>query len=219
MADWIDVSLPVRTGMTHWPDDPPPRVERVLDLARGDACTLTHLDLSAHTGTHVDAPAHFVAGAATLDDLPADALVGPALVLDIADPRRVTAAELRRARLRRGARVLLRTANSARGTLHAPFAADYVALDLGAARLLATRGVRAVGIDALSIGAPGEEGDEVHRVLLAAGIWVIEGLDLVAAPVGRVDLVCLPLRLASAEGAPARAMVRARLPTRSSVEG
>jgi arylformamidase len=219
VADWIDVTLPVRTGMTHWPDDPPPRVERVLDLARGDACTLTHLDLSAHTGTHVDAPAHFVAGAATLDDLAADALVGPARVLAIADPHRVTATELGRARLRRGERVLLRTANSARGILHAPFAADYVALDLGAARLLAARGVRAVGIDALSIGAPGGEGEEVHRVLFAAGIWVVEGLDLAAAPAGRIDLVCLPLRLAGAEGAPARVMVRPPPPPPSSVEG
>ena len=210
MAGWIDVSLPLHEGMAHWPGDPPPRIERVSDLTRGDACTLTHLDMSAHTGTHVDAPAHFLPGGATLDELPLDALVGPARVVEIADPHLVTAGALRGAHIRRGERVLLRTSNSGRGVLHAPFAADYVALDVDAARFLAARAVCCVGIDALSIGPPGAEGDEVHRLLLAAGIWVIEGLDLAAVRPGRVDLLCLPIRLAGAEGAPARVMLRAR---------
>lgn len=208
-AGWVDISLPLRSGMPNWPDDPPVRITRLHDLARGEACTVSHLDMTVHTGTHVDAPAHYAAGGATLDDMPLDATVGPARVVAIRDPAAIRPVELASLGLVRGERVLFRTANSERRWAERPFDDGYVALSLAAARELARIGVRTVGIDALSVGTR-RDGDDTHRVLLGAGIWVIEGLDLSLVAPGRYELLCLPLRLAGGEGAPARALVRSR---------
>jgi len=201
----IDISTPLRPGMVHWPDDPEPRFERLLDGARGDDCTLTAVSMSAHTGTHVDAPLHYLAGGRTVAEMPLDGLVGPARVVEIADERAVTAAELRRLRVRRGERLLLKTSVSRRAADH--WAPDYPAFTGDAARWLAGRAVVAVGTDALSVDPP--DRSEAHRTLLAAGIWIIEGLRLEEVRPGRYELLCLPLHLA-AEGAPARAVLRRR---------
>ena len=202
----IDISMPLRNGMAHWPGDPAPRIERLMDRRRGDPCTLTMLTVSAHTGTHVDAPAHYLRGGRTVDEMDLAGLVGPARVLEIADAAAVTAAELARHRIRRGDRVLLRTRNSLIGAGRR-LLTDYVALAEDAARFLAERGVLAVGIDALSVDPP--DRDAAHLALLEAGIWIIEGLRLGGVPAGRYELLCLPLRLAT-EGAPARALLRSR---------
>jgi arylformamidase len=202
----IDISMTVRTGMPVWPGDPALRLERVMDLRRGDPCTLTSLAMSAHTGTHVDAPAHYLRGAATVAEMDAGALVGPARVIEIADAAAVTAAELARHRVRRGDRVLLKTRNSLLPESRRP-ARDFVALAADAAAWLAGRGVAAVGIDALSVDPPGC--DDAHHALLGAGVWVIEGLRLAGVAPGPYELLCLPIRL-DAEGAPARALLRRR---------
>jgi cation transport ATPase len=133
----------------------------------------------------------------------------PARVIGIDDPSRVTARELRRRGVRRGERLLLRTRNSEAAGPARRLCSEFVALDRGAAALLAARHVRAVGVDALSIGPPDAEGDEVHRLLLGAGIWIVEGLDLRGVTPGDYELVCLPLKLAGADGAPARAAAAA----------
>jgi arylformamidase len=198
--------MAVRNGMPVWPGDAPPRLERVMDLRRGDPCTLTSLAMSAHTGTHVDAPAHFLRGGRTVAGMDIAALVGPARVLEIADAAAVTAVELARHGVRRGERVLLKTRNSLLPQTQR-LARDYAALAADAAAWLAGRGVVAVGIDALSVDPPGC--DDAHRALLGAGVWVIEGLRLAGVGPGRYELLCLPLRLA-AEGAPARALLRRR---------
>jgi len=202
----IDVSMPLGRGMPRWPGDPPPRIERLLDRRRGDACTLSALALSAHAGTHVDAPAHYLAGGRSVAAMDLAGLIGPARVLEIADAAEVTAAELARHRVRRGDRVLLKTRNSLPG---APgrLARDYVALTAEAAAWLAARGVRAVGVDGLSVDPPAS--DAAHLALLGAGVWIIEGLRLAGVAPGRWELLCLPLHLAT-EGAPARAILRGR---------
>ena len=202
----IDISMPLRNGMVHWPSDPAPRFERLMERRRGDPYTLTALALSVHTGTHVDAPAHYLRGGRTVDEMDLAGLVGPVRVLEIADAAAVTAAELARHRIRRGDRVLFKTRNSliAAGRR---LATDYVALAADAASALAARGVLAVGVDALSVDPP--ECDAAHLALLEAGIWIIEGLRLGGVPAGRYELLCLPLRLAT-EGAPARALLRPR---------
>lgn len=213
---WIDVSVPLRTGMVHWPDNPPVAVERTMDLGRGDACTVSRLSMGAHTGTHVDAPSHFVPGGASLDALPFEAVVGRARVIAIRSPRAVTVEELRRHAIRRGERLLFRTRNSSRCWKTDAFVEDFVYVAADAARYLADRGVRLVGVDYLSVGGYVHDGPETHAALLEAGIWVIEGLDLSKVRPGPVDLVCLPLRLAGSEGAPARAIVRERTARRPS---
>jgi arylformamidase len=202
----IDISMPLRNGMAIWPGDPEPRFERVMECRRGDPCTLTALALSAHTGTHVDAPAHYLRGGRRVDEMELAGLIGPALVLEIADAAEVTAAELRGHRIRRGGRVLLKTRNSLISGGRR-LTTDYVAVAADAAHWLAVRGVLAVGIDALSIDPP--DRDTAHLALLEAGIWIIEGLRLAGVPAGRYELLCLPLRLAT-EGAPARALLRSR---------
>jgi arylformamidase len=204
--DLIDISMPLHGGMVHWPGDPPPRFERVMDRRRGDPCTLTVLTASAHSGTHVDAPAHYLRGGRTVDEMDPAGLIGPARVLEITDAAEVTSDELACHRVRRGDRVLLKTRNSLLPASRR-LTRDYVALSAEAARWLVRRGVAAVGTDALSVDPP--DGDEAHLELLGAGIWIIEGLRLGGVPPGRYELLCLPLRLA-AEGAPARAFLRTR---------
>jgi arylformamidase len=207
---WIDISVRLRTGMVNWPGDPPARISQVLDMERGDPCTVSLLEMGAHTGTHMDAPAHFVRGGVGIDALPLDTAIGSARVIAIQDPESIKPEELRRHRLRRGERILFKTGNSARCWDKDSFVEDFVYLSAAAAQYLADRQVRLVGIDYLSVGGFRADGVETHQALLQAGIWIIEGLNLKRVRPGRVQLVCLPLRIAGADGAPCRAIVRPR---------
>jgi arylformamidase len=205
---WIDVSVPLRSGMVHWPGDPAVSIELVAAMARGDDADVTALNIGAHTGTHMDAPSHFVPGAASLDALDPDAVLGPARVISITDPVAVTAAELERHGIEPGERLLFRTSNSDRCWSTDDFVEDFVYISEDAAALLAERRVRLVGIDYLSVGGFHADGVAIHRRLLGAGVWILEGLDLRGASPGRYEMACLPLRLAGAEGAPARVLLR-----------
>jgi arylformamidase len=207
-VSWIDVSVPVRTGMIVYDGDPPVRIERVMEIARGDLANLSGMELGAHTGTHIDAPLHFIDGAPGVDRLQLDALIGPAVVADARGaPGNIDAAALAALDVPEDTeRLLLRTRN---GDLwdRGAFTPEYVGVADDAARELVRRGVRLLGIDYLSI-APSADPAPTHRVLLEAGVVVVEGLDLRAAPAGRYELICLPLRLEGADGAPARALLR-----------
>ncbi|QLA16830.1 cyclase family protein [Desulfolutivibrio sulfoxidireducens] len=207
-SPWIDISLPLREGMAVWPGDPPTRLRRVQDLAVGDSCTLTAIEMCAHAGTHLDAPAHHLRDGPGIEGMPVEAGIGPARVIAIADTKAITAGELARHAIRRGERLLFKTANSARPATTDVFSQDFVHITADAARFLARRKVRLVGVDALSVGAFAGDGGEVHRELLGAGVWLLEGLDLSRVAPGPVRLVCLPLRIPGADGAPARAVVR-----------
>jgi arylformamidase len=177
---WIDISTPIRDGMPHWPGDPDVRVWRFSSIEYGGA-NVTALSMCAHTGTHVDAPLHYVPGGASVDELPPEVGLGPARVVAEAPGD-----------CRPGERILFKGS----------------ALTLEAARQLARAGLRLAGVDSLSAGPAGAEGDEIHRVLLEAGVWILEGLDLSAVEPGQYELLCLPLRIAGADGAPARAFLR-----------
>lgn len=207
---WIDISVPLRNGMVHWPTDQEVRIERKLAIGRGDAMNLTAASMSMHTGTHMDAPLHFLAGTPAIDRMPLDATVGGARVLDFPASKSIGPADLEPYAIDPGERILLKTSNSHRCWRTDEFVADFVAVTPDGARHLAARGIRAVGIDYISIGPYGAEGDETHRILMAAGIWIIEGLNLSAVEPGEYDLVCLPLKVLDSDGAPARAIVRRR---------
>jgi len=207
---WIDVSVPLKTGMVHWPGDPAVEVTRPQNLDRGDSCTVSFLQMGVHSGTHMDAPAHFVRGGRTIDQLPLDAVIGPARVIDIQSTGSVEPKKLARHRIRRGERILFRTRNSRRCWREDDFMTDFVYISPVAAEWLAERQVRTVGVDYLSVGAFKKSGRATHLALLGAGIWIIEGLNLSKVRPGPVDLICLPLRLLGAEGAPARVVVRLR---------
>ncbi len=207
---WIDASLSLVNGMAYWPGNPPFRTQRVKDLKRGDHSNVSLLSLGSHTGTHMDAPVHFLKGGKGIDAMPYEASNGPARVLWIPGRGEISADALERHRIRRGERLLLKTANSTRLAKRRRFTKDFVHLSTQACELLARRGVRCVGVDYLSVGGYHTNGGEVHRLLLGAGIWIIEGLDLSRVSSGRHELACLPLKIAGGDGAPARALLRKR---------
>ena len=188
----IDVSVPVRPGMVTYPGDPEVRLERVSSIAEGEIANISRLDFGVHTGTHVDAPVHFVDGAAGAETLPLDVLVGPCVVVDGLEPAAVPAGS---------ERVLFKTPNG-RLWERDDFADDFVKLDGEGAQALVAGGVRLVGIDYLSIGD-----EEAHQVLLEAGIVAVEGLDLRRVEPGKYLLVCAPLKLVGSDGAPARVLL------------
>jgi arylformamidase len=204
----IDISVPNGPGQHVYPGDPAPRVDRAKQIARGDVCNVSLLTMGSHTGTHVDAPYHFIDGGPRLGEVPLDRMVGEAVVLDLRGRSAVGGDALADAAIRSGDIVLCLTDNSARWG--APdFQRDFTYLTLDAARLLVGRGVRAVGIDYLSIEQFGSREFPVHLLLLGAGVFIIEGLDLRGVDPGRYTLVCLPLKFPELDGAPARAVLLA----------
>jgi len=207
-AGWIDVSVTVRSGMPHWPDNPPIVMERVLDLSRGDAANVSHLAMGVHSGTHMDGPVHFIHEGPGLDEMPLAATMGEARVIEIEDPKEIAAEELARHGLRAGERILFRTSNSIRCWQASSFIEDFVYISEQAARYLAETRVRTVGVDYLSVGGYHADGALIHRILLEAGIWIIEGLDLSPVTGGRYEMICLPVKLHGSDGAPARAILR-----------
>jgi arylformamidase len=209
-AAWIDVSVPIRNGMHEWPGDAPFESTVVADVDRGDDYSLTKNRLTWHLGTHMDAPGHFVRGGARIDQFPLEAGMGPARVVGISHPRLVTAAELRRCAIRRGERILFRTRNSNVCWKAPRFSERFVAIAADAAQLLAERRVTLVGIDYLSIDPYESTEMAAHKILLGAGVWVIEGLNLSRVSPGRYDLACLPLRIEGGDGSPVRAMLKSR---------
>ena len=207
-SSWIDVSVALRNGMVHWPGDPQFEIERVHDMSEGDSNNLSRIHMGAHSGTHIDAPLHFIASGKGIDEMPLEVTVGRARVIEISDTVSIKPRELRHHRIQRGERILFKTSNSPRLWKTNSFVEDFVFISKEAARFLAERGVMLVGIDYLSVGGYKRNGSEVHRMLLEAGIWLIEGLDLSRVAPGKYELICLPLKILNGEGAPARAVLR-----------
>lgn len=193
----IDISVPIRTGMIIYPGDPEVRLERVKAIADGESANISKLDFGVHTGTHVDAPSHFIDGAAGAEALPLDALNGPCEVvaMDSLDESAVAAVPAGTER------VLFKTPNSELWAQDS-FPDEFERLDGAAATALVERGVRLVGVDFLSVGD-----EDAHHVLLAAGVVPVEGLDLRGVEPGSYELHCLPLLLVGSDGAPARAIL------------
>jgi arylformamidase len=200
----IDVTVPIRPRMPIYPGDPGVSLERVQSIPRGDEANVSRLELGCHTGTHVDAPVHFIEGAPAAESLPLGPLVGEAIVVDarhLAGP--IGAESLESCGIPADAeRVLLRTTNSELWATD-EFTADFIRLDGGGARWVVERGIRLVGLDYLSIGD-----EEAHGTLLGADVVPLEGLDLRAVEPGRYELLCLPLKVVGADGAPARVLLR-----------
>jgi arylformamidase len=203
-----DISLSISESLVIWPGDPPVGITQVSHLDRGDHATVSRLEMGAHTGTHVDAPAHFIRGGAGVDTLDLNALVGLALVAEARDADVLTADVLAELAIPLGTeRVLFRTRNSnlwAQGQCE--FDENFVAISEDGARWLVGRGIRLVGVDYLSVAPFGASGP-THEILLRAGIVVVEGLNLGGVRPGMYQFVCLPLKIAGIDGAPARAIL------------
>ena len=195
--------MPIHPGMVVFPDNPSIEIDTIAHVDRGDNYTLSELTMGSHTGTHIDAPIHFLPGGATAEEVPLEHLIGPARVIEIKDPDAVKAEELRVHNLGDRERLLFKTSNSQRFSTSSEFVHDFVYIAEDAASYLASLNTLAVGIDSLSAGNP-----ETHRTLLRAGVVIVEGLNLTGISQGRYELLCLPLKILGGDGAPARALLR-----------
>lgn len=212
-GDWVDVTATLDSATTPvYEGDAPMRFTFLEDMRRGDPLTLSAFSLGAHSGTHVDAPMHFIRDGGSVADVPLAALVGPARVIDIADSvQAIDAAELGRHDWKGAERVLFRTRSSVRRWMASPtFHRDFAYIAPDAAQLLADAGVKLAGVDYISAEQFGAAAPLTHRILLGKGVPIVEGLLLEGVAPGDYDLVVLPLKVAAHEGAPARAILRAR---------
>jgi arylformamidase len=208
---WIDVTATLDPATTPvYEGDAPMRFDFLKDMRRGDALTLSAYSLGAHSGTHVDAPMHFVAAGASVDRVPLAPLIGPARVIQIGDEvQAIDAAELGRHSWRGATRILFRTRSSARGWMSsAIFHRDFAYVAPDAAQLMADAGVVLVGVDYISAEQFGAAAPRTHQILLGRGIPIVEGLLLSGVEEGDYDLIVLPMKVGGHEGAPARAVLR-----------
>jgi len=203
-----DISVGISPEIPVWPGDPPVVLERVKSLENGDEANVSRIQSGVHVGTHIDAPIHFVEGGATVDAIPLKSLLGRAYLVDLRKADVLDAATLESARIPpRTRRLLFKTRNSELWTSgESSFQRDFVAVDASGAEWLVKKGVKLVGVDYLSV-APFNDGVATHRILLEAGVVVVEGLNLARVSKGRYTLYCLPVKLMGSDGAPARAVL------------
>ena len=210
MARLIDISLPVSNALPTWPGDPAVSLERIGKIEDGSPANISRLQAGVHTGTHVDAPLHFIPNDIGVDELDLDRFVGPCQVIELGGSGRITANELAGANIAVDTeRLLIKTENSA-WWQEEPlrFHTEFRALDSSAARWVVERGLKLVGVDYLSVESfEAEPNHPTHGILLGARVGVIEGLNLHNVAPGTYRLICLPLKLVGSDGAPARAVL------------
>ena len=207
MAKIYDISVPLVNDGVVYAGNPDIHIEPQQSIARGDSANVSSLSFGSHTGTHVDAPKHMIPNAVGIDQVPLDALIGPAVVVAFDDDvMAVTEAYLRAQPIDGHERVLLKTRNS-QFIREREFHRDYTYLAPDGAEYLASLGVRLVGIDYLSIEQFHSGHHRTHKTLLSRGIVIVEGLDLSEPPPGTYELYCLPLLLVGIDGAPSRAVL------------
>jgi arylformamidase len=207
-----DLSVPLSSELPTYPGDPGIQISAWSSLDNGDAANVSAVNFGAHTGTHVDAPAHFLQNAKKVEALALEVLIGDAEVIEVPEELRVIDEDFVAMNCQEGtARVLFKTRNSAFWTGDfADFRTDFTHLDLSAAQWLVQQRVKLVGIDYLSIEKFHSQDHAVHRAFLTHDVIILEGLNLSGVPAGKYELICLPLRLRSplGDGAPARAVLR-----------
>lgn len=186
MSDWIDITKPLVAGMPVYSGHEQFRAEQLQTVAE-HGYNLSKFSMGSHCGTHMDSPAHFVAGGLTIEAAPLDLLVGPARVVTVRPGEDFAAVP--------------------QGTRRLIMRAEFPGLTPEQARTLYDRGVRLLGTTSMSI-APADNEAEIHRLFLANGAWILENVTLEGVADGEYELVCLPLKLQGLEGAPARALLR-----------
>ncbi|MFN8615401.1 MAG: cyclase family protein [Vampirovibrionales bacterium] len=208
---WMDISVPITEELPVWPGNPPLRVDRLLDVCCGDEASVSQWTLGAHTGTHVDAPAHFIAGAPSLAEIPLQEWCGPCRVVALPGCAAITLHQVEALPWQGVTKVLFKTDNSLwvnhQPWYKQPFNPHFVAVSLEAAQYLVAQGIALIGVDYLSVEAYGSVGAPVHRALLQANVRIVEGLNLTAVEPGDYQLYCFPLAMAHAaagDGALAR---------------
>ena len=213
---WIDATATLDPATTPvYAGDAPMKFDFLKDMRKGDGFTLSAYSLGAHSGTHIDAPMHFVRDGASIDRVALEPLIGPARIIDIPDNvQAINAAELGRHNWKGAERVIFRTRSALRGWMHDPtFHRDFAYIAPDAARLLADANVKLVGVDYISAEQFGAPAPLTHRTLLGKGIPIVEGLNLDNIQAGDYDVIILPMKVGGHEAAPARAILRKRAGT------
>ena len=207
---WIDISYPLSENMLYWPQDPvPPDVKSINHATEEDTITMSQMTINTHHGTHIDSPRHFFPNGRSIDEMPLDAVMGPARVIEIKDTELIKPEELVTHHIRSGERILFKTVNSSYYKL-GKFVEDFVHLSIEAAYFLKDKKVSVVGIDYLAIGSFRDRPSllKVHRILLGNGIWIIEALDLSEIKTGRYEIICLPIKIKQGDAGQVRAILR-----------
>lgn len=207
-----DITLPIRSDMPVWPGDPKPTLRQLSSIKKGEESNVTQIRMSVHTGTHIDAPKHFIDTGKPVDQIPLEKLIGPVLVLAIDNTVDKISADIIQShpqadQLKHVDKILFKTRNSEFWHCDPPvFHQDYVAIDASGAEYLVENKIELVGVDYLSI-APYEETSEPHQILLSKEVVLLEGIDLSQVPEGLYEIFCLPLNIFGSEGAPARVIL------------
>ncbi len=204
----IDISVPISPAMHTYPGDPAVEIQTASAIARGDSNNSSRIVMGSHTGTHVDAPRHFIEDRLSVDKLPMDVLVGKVYVAEILTTTQIGVNELEKASIPPDTkRIIFKTVNSKLIWKAKEFQPDYISLSGEGAQWLLRMGIRLVGIDYLSIEKFNSPHHEVHHALLDANVVILEGLNLIGVSPGEYTLCCLPLKIGGGDGAPARAVL------------
>ncbi len=203
-----DISLTITEDLPVWPGDPRIELKKISLIDEGEIANVTHISACVHIGTHVDAPGHFLGAGQTVENLPLDLLIGAAAVVEILVEGQISTSDLESAAIPGGTkRLLIKTANSRLwAEAVKDFKEDFIALEADAATYLVSQGVEVVGVDYLSV-APFTDPAPTHKILLEAGVLIIEGLNLAKIDPGEYTLYCLPIKIGGSDGAPARVLL------------
>jgi arylformamidase len=224
-TEWFDITLPLNKEIPIPPATPPPpgqptpppesriplaNVYRFFDVDKGDKVTMSRIEMSSHDGTHIDAPLHFIPGGTTIDAMPIETTVGPCRVIEIKDEKSVTVKELEPYKIKAGERILFKTKNSPGVYAVRQYAGKFVTVSLEAAKYLAEKKIRLVGIDYISVASAEtmENVGDVHKTFLSNGIFILEALNLAGVKPGNYELICLPLRIEKGDAGPCRVILR-----------
>jgi len=204
-ARLIDISPVVSPDTPVWPGDRPFEIDWTMRITDGCSCNVAAISMSAHTGAHTDAPYHFVEDGPAMSEVELDRYIGPVRVVDLSGAAAVTAAHLDGIDLDDEQRLLFRTRDDGPPT---DFSAGFAHIAEDAARSIADAGLRLVGLDTPSVDPFASKTLTTHKILLSAGVAILEGVDLRRVTPGRYELIALPLRLAGLDGSPVRAVLR-----------
>lgn len=205
---YVDVTVPIRPNMAVFKGDPPVVFEPVSSIKRGDPFNLTNISMGSHAGTHVDAPSHYFQAGRTVDEIPLDVLIGPVRILEFRGNKSVTRDMLLKSDLSDQQRILIKTDHSYLLDRYSKFRGNYVYMEVDACGYMVQKGMKLVGIDSFSVESMESQDNMCHKVLLGAGIIIVELLNLRDVEPGDYEMVCLPLNIHKGDGAPARVLLK-----------
>lgn len=204
---WIDITMPLQNGIVNWPGDPSFVIEKLVSIENGGEVNISSISMCSHIGTHVDAPLHYFINGKDVTSIPLENLMGVAKIILIESAIEISISEIRKHDINGGDRILFKTKHSIEDWSLKPFDENLIALTTDAAEYLKQKEILLVGIDYLSISGMNNS-KEVHQLLLSSGICILEGLNLQNIEPGEYELICLPLKIYNADGAPARVLIR-----------